>query len=228
MLLDVVLFLFTSLIFVPATGHTYQTTVVQASVNKDGQIITKCTKCGDTKTVTIYAPKTIRLSKTEFTYNGKAQKPSVTVTDSAGKTIAASNYTVSYASGSKNAGTYTATVAFKGNYSGTVKKTYTIQPKGTSLSSVKAKKKGFTAKWKKQTAQTDGYEIQYSTDSKFKKGTKIKEVNKNKTTSQSISKLKAKKKYYVRIRTYKKVKVNGKSTKICSGWSKVKTVKTKK
>ena len=89
-------------------------------------------------------------------------------------------------------------------------------------------KKGFTAKWKKQTAQTDGYEIQYSTDSKFKKGTKIKEVNKNKTTSQSISKLKAKKKYYVRIRTYKKVKVNGKSTKICSGWSKVKTVKTKK
>lgn len=213
---------------VPATGHTYQTTVVQASVNKDGQIITKCTKCGDTKTVTIYAPKTIRLSKTEFTYNGKAQKPSVTVTDSAGKTIAASNYTVSYASGSKNAGTYTATVAFKGNYSGTVKKTYTIQPKGTSLSSVKAKKKGFTAKWKKQTAQTDGYEIQYSTDSKFKKGTKIKEVNKNKTTSQSISKLKAKKKYYVRIRTYKKVKVNGKSTKICSGWSKVKTVKTKK
>ncbi len=48
---------------VPATGHTYQTTVVQASVNKDGQIITKCTKCGDTKTVTIYAPKTIRLSK---------------------------------------------------------------------------------------------------------------------------------------------------------------------
>ena len=81
------------------------------------------------------------------------------------------NYTVSYASGSKNAGTYTATVAFKGNYSGTVKKTYTIQPKGTSLSSVKAKKKkALRQSGKKQTAQTDGYEIQYSTDSKFKKG----------------------------------------------------------
>ena len=95
------------------------------------------------------------------------------------------------------------------------------------ISSLSVKENTVTVKWKKKS-KIMGYQIQYSTDSKFKKGTKIKEVNKNKTTSQSISKLKAKKKYYVRIRTYKKVKVNGKSTKICSGWSKVKTVKTKK
>ena len=52
-------------------------------------------------------------------------------------------------------------------------------------------------------------------------------VSKNKTTSKKISKLKAKKKYYVRVRTYKTVKVNGKNTKIYSSWSKAKTVKTK-
>jgi len=48
-------------------------------------------------------------------------------------------------------------------------------------------------------------------------------VKKNKTTSSTVKKLKAKKKYYVRIRTYKKV--NGKT--YYSGWSKVKNVKTK-
>ena len=81
-------------------------------------------------------------------------------------------------------------------------------------------------KWNKQTTQTTGYQIQYSTSSKFK-GAKTVAVSKNKTTSTTVSKLLAKKKYYVRIRTYKTVKVNGKSTKLYSSWSKAKTVKVK-
>ena len=99
-------------------------------------------------------------------------------------------------------------------------------PKGTNLSKVIAKKKSFLAKWKKQSAQTSGYELQYATNAKFK-GAKIKTVKKKKTTSIAVKKLKPKKKYYVRVRTYKTAKINGKSTKLYSNWSKAKTVKVK-
>ena len=207
--------------------HTYKTTTTKATTKKNGSIVTKCSVCGNvSKKTTIYYPKTIILSTTSYTYNGKVKKPSVAVKDSKGKKLSSSNYTVSYSSGRKNVGQYTVTIKFKGNYSGTVKKTFTIKPKATTLSKVTAGKKAFTVKWKKQATQTTGYQIQYSTSSKFK-GAKIVTVSKNKTTSKKISKLKAKKKYYVHVRTYKTVKVNGKNTKIYSSWSKVKTVKTK-
>ncbi|MCM1285047.1 MAG: fibronectin type III domain-containing protein [Acetobacter sp.] len=83
-----------------------------------------------------------------------------------------------------------------------------------------------TVKWKKVSGAT-GYQIQYSTSSKFKSAKSVT-VGNNKTTSKTIPKLKAKKKYYVRIRTYKTVKVNGKNTKIYPSWSKAKSVTTKK
>ena len=124
-------------------------------------------------------------------------------------------------------GQYTVTVKFKNRYSGSMRKTFTIKPKGTGVSKVKAAKKGFKVTWKKQATQTSGYQVQYSTSSKFKKA-KTVTVSKNKTTSKSVSKLSAKKKYYVRVRTYKTVKVNGKNVKLYSGWSKAKSVTTKK
>ncbi len=101
-------------------------------------------------------------------------------------------------------------------------------PKSTTLSSVKSeKKKALTVKWKKQSAAT-GYQVQYSTNSKFKKSaTKTVTVKKNKQTSSKISKLKSGKKYYVKVRTYKTLKINGKSTKVYSAWSSVKSVKVK-
>jgi hypothetical protein len=98
------------------------------------------------------------------------------------------------------------------------------KPKGTSLSSLKATKKGFTVKWKKQATQTNGYQIQYSTSSKFSSGNKTVTISKNSTVSRNITKLSAKKKYYVRIRTYKKV--DGKT--YYSSWSSAKSVTTKK
>ena len=211
----------------PKTAHIYKTTTSKATTKKNGSVVTKCSVCGTVKSkTTIYYPKTITLSTTSYTYNGKVKKPSVTVKDSKGKKISSKYYTVSYSKGRKNVGQYTVTVKFKGNYSGTVKKTFTIKPKATTISKVTASKKAFTVKWKKQSTQTTGYQIQYSTSSKFK-GAKTVTVSKNKTTSKKISKLKAKKKYYVRVRTYKTVKVNGKNTKIYSSWSKAKTVKTK-
>lgn len=210
-----------------ANGHKTQKTVTKATVSSNGKIVTKCSVCNKTlSTEVIPKASNISLSATTYTYDGKAKKPSVTVKDNRGKKISSANYTVSYAKGRKNVGTYSVTVKFKGNYSGTVKKTFTIKPKSTSISKLTAGRKKFTVKWKKQTTQTTGYQIKYSTSSKFKNA-KTVTVSKNKTTSKTVSKLKAKKKYYVRIRTYKTVKAGGKSTKIYSSWSKAKTVKVK-
>ena len=89
----------------------------------------------------------------------------------------------------------------------------------TTITSVKAQSKAFTVKWKKKSNIT-GYQIQYSTNSKFKKGNKSIKIKSAKTVSKKITKLKVAKKYYVRIRTYKGKKY--------SKWSKVKSIKTTK
>lgn len=199
----------------------------KASTSANGYIQKTCSICKENggKTV-IYALKTMTLSTSTYTYDGKVKKPTVTIKDSKGNKISASNYKVSYASGRKNVGKYTVKVTFSGNYTGSLSKTFTIQPKSTTISKLTAATKGFTAKWSKQATQTTGYQIQYSTSSTFKNATTVK-VTKTSTLSKKVSSLKAKTKYYVRIRTYKTVKVNGKSTTITSSWSKAKTVTTK-
>ncbi|MCI9448107.1 MAG: fibronectin type III domain-containing protein [Lachnospiraceae bacterium] len=213
---------------VKAPGHDNETSVMKATTKKDGSIASKCKVCGTETNITVNRIKTVSLKAEKLTYNKKAQKPAVTVKDSKGKSIAAANYTVSYKN-NKNAGVATVTVKFKGNYSGTVKKSFHILPKGTAVSKVKAGKKGFQVTWKKQAVQASGYQIQYSANKNFKgKAAKIVTVSKSGTTKKNITKLKAKTKYYVRVRTYKKVKVSGKNKMICSGWSKEKTVTTKK
>lgn len=99
-----------------------------------------------------------------------------------------------------------------------------VSVKMTTLSSVKnVKGKKMLVKWKKNTSG-NGYQIQYSTSSKFAKGNKTKTISKNSTTSCTISKLSKNKTYYVRIRTCKKV---AKKT-YYSGWSTVKKVKITK
>ena len=210
--------------------HTWNSGTVtkKASLTTNGARTYTCKSCKATKTAAISKVSNIKLNKTAYTYNGKVQKPSVTVKDSKGKALKnGTDYTVSYPKGMKNVGKYTVKVTLKGNYSGSKSMTYNINPKGTSVSKVKAAKKGFKVTWKKQATQTTGYQVQYSTNSKFKNA-KTVTVSKNKTTSKSVSKLSAKKKYYVRIRTYKTVKIGGKSVKLYSGWSKAKSVTTKK
>lgn len=93
----------------------------------------------------------------------------------------------------------------------------------TTITSVKAENKTIKVKWKKR-ANITGYQIQVATDKKFKKNAKTVVVKKQKTTTATIKKLKSKKKYYVRIHTYK----NSNNKKIYSPWSKVKSTKTPK
>ena len=213
---------------VNALGHAYKQTVTPAAIGKDGKIVKKCSACAATVTSAIAKISSVNLSTVNYTYNGRVKTPSVTVKDSKGKTLKnGTDYKISYPKGMKNVGKYTVKVTLKGNYSGTKSLTYNINPKGTGVSKVKAAKKGFKVTWKKQATQTTGYQVQYSTNSKFKSA-KTVTISKNKTTSKSVGKLSAKKRYFVRVRTYKTVKVNGKNVKLYSGWSKAKSVTTKK
>ena len=185
-------------------------------------------KIAHTTKQTVTKASSIKLKATSLTYNGKVRTPKVIVKDRTGKTLVKNtDYTVSYAKGRKYVGKYAVKITFKGKYSGTKTLYFTIKPKATSISSLKAGSKKFTVKWKKQATQTTGYQVQYSASSKFSKA-KTVTVGKNTTVSRKISKLSGKKKYYVRVRTYKTVKINGKSIRIYSGWSKAKAVTTKK
>ena len=210
-------------------AHTTKQTVTKATPTANGKIVNYCSVCKKTLSTTVI-PKasSIKLKATSLTYNGKVRTPKVIVKDRTGKTLVKNtDYTVSYAKGRKYVGKYAVKITFKGKYSGTKTLYFTIKPKATSISSLKAGSKKFTVKWKKQATQTTGYQVQYSASSKFSKA-KTVTVGKNTTVSKKISKLLGKKKYYVRVRTYKTVKINGKSIRIYSGWSKAKTVTTKK
>ena len=98
----------------------------------------------------------------------------------------------------------------------------TKKPAAVKVNKLIAKKKAIVVYWNKVNG-VDGYHIQLATDKKFKKNRKSVIVAKQNASKKTVKKLKAKKKYYVRVRAYKLA--NGK--KIYGKWSKVKSVKTK-
>lgn len=189
-------------------------------------------KNGDTvKTMegTVKKETVISIKASDLKYTGSKLAPKVTV-KADGKTLAEGTdyeFSSDMEMDIKNVGFYGIYVEspLTSKYSIHDIAAFKVNPKGTTLSKPVAAKKGFTVKWKKQAKQTTGYQIQYSTSSTFKKGSQTKTVtiSKTKTVSKKITKLKAKKKYYVRIRTYKKV--NGQP--FYSAWSSKKSVKTK-
>lgn len=168
------------------------------------------------------------LSAAQYTYNGKVRKPTVKTIDG-NELIEGTDYTVKYSKSSpKNVGAYTVTVTGIGKYKDTAKAAFKIVPKGTKISKLTKASKAITVKWKKQSAKMassriTGYQIQVATDKKFTKNKKTVTVKGYKKVSKKVTKLKAKKKYYVRVRTYKII--SGK--KYYSGWSAVKAIKTK-
>ena len=114
---------------VSALGHDWSGwEVTKATLTEDGERIRVCARDENhTEVQTIYHPTTFTLSATSYQYSGTVQRPTVkSVKDSRGNVISSSNYTVSYSSGCKNAGTYTVSIKFQGNYSGTKKLTYKI------------------------------------------------------------------------------------------------------
>ena len=154
-------------------------------------------------------------------YTGKNITQSITVKYN-GKTLKnGTDYTVSY-SNNKNIGTATVKITGKGSFTGTITKTFKINPAKQEIQKLTAKSKAFFVDWAQKGSAT-GYEIQYATNSKFTSAKKVTITN-NKTDKTTVSKLSGKKKYYVRVRSYTTVK----GTKYYGAWSSVKNVTTKK
>ena len=226
--------------FIPALGHNWDeeyTIDVQATCVEEGQRSIHCLRCEKVQTssieviprkphnvsawTTVKEPTCIAEGVREgdcLSCHNKVQEP-IAKTDH----VWGTDYKVDKA----------ATYGAAGSKSHHCTVCDTIQPgsqvaiarlavKGTTLRKPKAIKKGFTAKWVKGTDVT-GYEIQYALNSKFTKSKKTVKVQSASTVSKKIKKLKSKKKYYIRIRTYK---VENGNT-YYSAWSAKKTVKTK-
>lgn len=158
---------------------------------------------------------TITFHKT-FTYTGKRIEPEVTIVDADGKTLRKGLDYTSASAYNKEVGIATLVIYFSGDYKGTeaITTEFKIVPKGTSISKITAKSKKLIVRIKAQKAGTTGYEVRYSLK-KNMKGSKTVKVAANKK-SAVISRLKAKKTYYVQVRTYTKTDKGI----ITSGWSK--------
>ena len=158
----------------------------------------------------------IHLSRHHYTYNGKVHHPTITISGLREGT----DFTVSY-SNTVNAGIATVRVTGKGNYTGSVSKTFTIRPRRSGIQKLTARPQGFYVRWKKVPAQISGYEIQYARKASFAKAGIVR-VDASRRAAKILD-LKGEKNYYVRVRTYKNV---GK-TRVYSKWSAVWQIKTK-
>ena len=182
--------------------HKEKAAVTKATSAKDGKTDTVCSVCNKELKASVGIPKasSITLSAATYTYDGKEKKPAVTVKDSKGKTLKnGTDYTVTYPAGCKNIGAYNVKVTFKGNYSGTVTKTFKINPKATT--GVKATKAATSIKltWTAQSG-VEGYQI-YDTAQKKVVAT-VKGAN---TNSVTISNLTSGKAYSYQVRAFKTV-----------------------
>lgn len=209
---------------ISAKGHAYGAykRVTKASFGKAGKRVATCSRCGGKKSKKITAAASPKLSKTSYVFNNKMRYPSVIVNDTKGIPL---SYYATMEMG-KNVGKYAVKVKLTDeDYTGTKTVYYKINPKGVAISSLTKGTKAFTVKWKKPTAvyrnQMTGYQIRYSTSSKMTNAKSIT-VKSTTATSKKISNLKAKKNYYVQIRTYKKIG----SVYYYSGWSSTKKVRT--
>lgn len=105
----------------PFTFHEFKEVFTKPATEAEaGEIQTICDICNQVKERTeISLIKRYLVSAKHFIYNGSIQKPTVTVYDSIGNVISSENYDVTYSADSIEPGTYTVTLIFKGNYSGT-------------------------------------------------------------------------------------------------------------
>ncbi len=210
---------------IPKEDHSFTSysLIDKAGFGKEGKLQATCTVCQHPVTKNIAAVVAPAISAQ--TFNNKNKTPKVTVVDAEGNSVAAK---ATFANKTRKAvGKYKVTVKLTGdNYSGSKAIYFKIVPAAKSISKLTAGKKAFTAKWKKPSStyrkQMTGYQIRYSTSSKMTNAKTIT-VKSTTATSKKISKLKAKKTYYVQLRTYKKIG----SSYYYSAWSKTKKVKTK-
>ncbi len=200
----------------------YTSSVIPASPEANGSLVLKNIFSKKTTYLPIYAPKAISLSSYILSCNGEELRPDVIVADADGNIIPAEHYSISYAN-NKKVGVATVSVTFcSERYTGFLTTSFMIRPEAVSIKKVTKLKKGFKVKWKKPKTSVTGYQLQYSTRKDFRKAKTVK-IKRAGTLAQTVEKLKSRKKYYIRIKSYKTVK--GKV--YYSEWSDVKKIKTK-
>ncbi len=176
-----------------------------------------------------------KLKQSAFTYTGKRNYPAE-VEDEATRTVDGDTYTAVkdtdfYVTHSNCDRVGTAVAAVHGiypNLSGTKYLSYKINPAGTKVKKLIRSRKAITVRWKKQSMKMpdrriDGYQIQLATNKRFTKQVRTVTVKGYKKSYKKIKRLKAKKRYYVRVRTF--MKVNGQT--YYSNWSTAKKIKTR-
>ena len=198
------------------------TVTKKASMSVQGFEEYYCGECQQTKTIAIPKIKSVTLSNTKYTYNGKAKKPSVTVKDAKGKKLKkGTDYSVSYGQNNVKVGTFKVVVKFKGKYTGQKTLNATIFPHSTKITNLKGKKKSLQVYWEQiSSACCTGYQIQLCQNQNFTgKTKKTYTLNTSKQHTGTFKKLKKGKKYWVRIRTIYKHK-DGKTyaSDWCRAW----------
>lgn len=160
-------------------------------------------------------------SLTVCTYSGRPFTPEVRVKYDSAELEQDVDYTVSYQN-NINVGTSVIVVTGIDRYTGSFASTFTILPVNTSIVSLSANSQFIEVRWKKQTKQVSGYQIQYSKSPSFTYAGGELIVPDCRTESEIIWDLDANTTYFFRIRTYQTV--NGE--KFFSGWSKTKSIST--
>ena len=200
----------------------------QPKVGVKGSKHIECTECGEIlETAEIPAlgaaditSAKVTLAGSSLEFTGKTQKPSPTVTLNGKKLKNGTDYTVSYKN-NKAIGKAYVIVKGKNNYTGTIKKSFNIVPQKQVIVKLSAQAKAFSVKWTLNKNVT-GYQIKYSTASNFSGGKSVY-IKKNTSAKKTLTSLKSKKTYYVKVRSYKTV--NG--VKYYGAWSNAKKIRTK-
>lgn len=201
---------------------------IKSSTFKDRRSIKKKWPLVQATSLFVSLPDDNYLRETSYVYDGKTHKPKVVVKKNyTEKVVAAKNYTVKYLTDCRSIGIHKIQIKLKGDYQGTLIRTFSIIPPNASIESLEASSDSVTIEWKladQVKPQISGYMIQYTSSAGgFYSGTEDEFVTvkvKNRETAKKVIKgLKPDTLYFFRICTYKTVVVDGKSTDMISGWN---------
>ena len=196
--------------------------VRKASNRKNGLLLRTCSSCGEKQTKRIARICSAKVKNIDKIYTGKAITNSITVKNKDGETLKRGrDYTVQYKN-NKKVGVADMIITGIGKYECTFTRSFRIIPKRTQFTSILPSAKKAALKWTPVAAQADGYLIQYGTDKSFRKNTKVQKVKNAATASLTLTGLKQKTTYFVRIRTYRTVN----DRTFYSLWPKTMTFKT--
>lgn len=215
---------------IPKTEHKYvkETLLRKAGIGADGVATSSCFYCETPKNRIIPAVSKIAIDNSTFIYNGKEQKPVVTVTDINNKSLTnGTDYTVTYHTESKDVNKYKLTVTLAGEYEGSRTFDYMIKPNPTEITTCTSTAKSqVNLGWKLQSTQTSGYLVKYSLYSDIENNSrKSFFVTNPSTVSQTVTGLTSGSTYYFEIYAYKTITVDGVEQRVYSAVSPVKSVK---